>query len=60
MVGLLEAHRSFIFGRVIGVDRIVHRLREIIQVTRQRDNRLVDRLAGASSLPLERTTAHCG
>ena len=60
MVGLLEAHRRFVFGRVIGVDRVVHGLGEIVQVTRQCDDRLVDRLAGAASLPRERTTAHCG
>ena len=50
MVGLLEAHRSFVFGCVVGVDRVVHGLGEIVQVTRQRDDRVVDRLAGAAPL----------
>ena len=60
MGGLLEAHRSFVFGCVVSVDRIVHGLGEIVQVTRQRNDRLVDRLTGTASKPRELTPPNPG
>jgi hypothetical protein len=60
VVGVLEAHRRFVFGCVVGVDRVVHGLGEIVQVTRQCDDRLVDRLAGPASLSCERASPDCG
>ena len=60
MVGVLEAHHRFVFGCVVGVDRVVHGLGEIVQVTRQRNDRLVNSLARAAPLSCERTAAHCG
>ena len=60
MAGLLKAHRRGILIRVVRVDRVVHGLGEIVQVTRQRNDRLVDRLAGAAPLSCERAPANPG